>query len=76
VRGVVSKNVEPEALELHISRRREPSTRGRNRDSGTFLIGWDFLWATASSVSLRIVNYLMNREKMYMQTYVCSRRLS
>src|SRR5215217_2518033 len=77
-KGTSGVSVEPETLERHPSRRREGSTPTRNRDlpTGTFPIGWDFLWATPSSVSLRIVNYLMNRGKMQVQTHVCSRRLS
>jgi hypothetical protein len=77
-KGASGVSVEPEALERHPSRRREGSTPCRNRGfpTGTFPIGWDFLWATPSLSSLRIVNYPVNLEKMQVQTYVCSRRLS
>jgi hypothetical protein len=77
-KGASGMSVEPEALERHPSRRREGSTPCRNRGfpTGTFPIGWDFLWATPSLSSLRIVNYLVNLEKMQVQTHVCSRRLS
>src|SRR5215212_8182365 len=77
-KGALGVSVEPEALERHASRRREGATPGRNRDlpTGTFPIGWDFLWSTPSLSSLRIVNYLVNLEKMQVRTHVCSRRLS